>query len=299
MLRLKQRVGGEKKSSKSKKQQQQLQQRSKATAAAAELMAYIPPYLRQFVHPYHGEFCATRTYHFRLLAQLMMEGFLPIATPDALLPKMHNERCVIAPLSEALHISKNVRKRSRRYHLTVNRDLDAVIDCCRKQHGSRCWLYPELVQLFRELHAAGTVQAMVFPTITTPTTMTATASSADAPSKAAASASTTTAAVRLYSIEVWSKANDDDENNNNNDDHGTWSLVAGELGYSVGSIYTSLTGFSSQNNAGSVQLAALGRLLSTMGFDMWDLGMDMVRFKIICHCMFVCGDGGRQESSHG
>mmetsp|Transcript_40110 Transcript_40110/g.56507 ORF Transcript_40110/g.56507 Transcript_40110/m.56507 type:complete len:146 (+) Transcript_40110:464-901(+) len=52
-------------------------------------------------------------------------------------------------------------------------------------------------------------------------------------------------------------------------------MVGGELGYTVGTIYTSLTGFSNETNAGSVQLAALGKLLCQNGFTMWDLGMDM------------------------
>ena len=50
-------------------------------------------------------------------------------------------------------------------------------------------------------------------------------------------------------------------------------LVAGELGYAVGKVYTSLTGFYSNGGEGSVQLCALGRMLSQCGFAMWDLGM--------------------------
>jgi len=67
--------------------------------------------------------------------------------------------------------------------------------------------------------------------------------------------------VRLYSIEVWNVK--------------TGKLAAGELGYSAGSVYTSLTGFTAEDSAGSVQLATLGRYLSNGLFDMWDLGMGL------------------------
>ena len=67
--------------------------------------------------------------------------------------------------------------------------------------------------------------------------------------------------VRLYSVEVWNAE--------------TGALAGGELGYSVGGIYSSLTGFSNENNAGSVQLGALGKLLMECGFRYWDLGMGM------------------------
>ena len=66
--------------------------------------------------------------------------------------------------------------------------------------------------------------------------------------------------VKVHSVELWNE---------------TGELVAGELGYTVGAIYTSMTGFYTESGCGNVQLAALGGLLQRLKFQLWDLGMDM------------------------
>lgn len=204
------------------------------------LEPWIPEYLKPFIIPYHDEFCYTHVYHHRLVAALMMEGFLPIADEGVILPKLHHKRCVVS-LPEGLHVSKSIRKKSKKFRVTTNKCFDRVVQGCRTQHGPRCWLYPELVKVFKEIYDAGQVKTIVNP--------------------ARNMTKIEEAVVRMFSIEIWN-----DETN---------ELVAGELGYTVGNIYTSLTGFSAQDSAGSVQLASLGRMLSELGFKLWDLGMDM------------------------
>lgn len=63
--------------------------------------------------------------------------------------------------------------------------------------------------------------------------------------------------VRLHSVELWNEKD----------------LVAGEIGYTVGASYTSLTGFHTVNSSGTAQLYALGILLEQEGFNLWDMGM--------------------------
>mmetsp|Transcript_36146 Transcript_36146/g.77078 ORF Transcript_36146/g.77078 Transcript_36146/m.77078 type:complete len:391 (+) Transcript_36146:169-1341(+) len=205
----------------------------------------LPRYLLPLVRHYHDDFFVSRSFDPRLVVQLMAEGFLPIATQGYLLPKLHVERCVLQlnPTSN-LHITKSTRKKSKRFLLSVNECFDEVVAGCHRQHGTN-WLYPPIVAAFRAIHQrtidpnAGGVNAMLMahdslePRDVTP--------------------------VRLYTVEVWNAE--------------TGALAGGELGYSVGGIYSSLTGFSNEDAAGSVQLLALGKLLTQCGFEYWDLGM--------------------------
>lgn len=214
----------------------------------SELEDYIPPYLRRLVHPYHGDFCFCHIFHPRLMAQLMCEGFLPIASGDVLLPKLHAHRCVISLEKGDLHISKSTRKKSKKFTFTVNQAFAQVVEGCRRQHQEKCWLYPTLVEVFAMMHRAEHTPAVLMDNKTQP------------------------CPVRMYSIEVWNVE--------------TGALAGGELGYTVGSIYTSLTGFAVEDSAGSVQLATLGRLLTQLGFSLWDLGMEMdYKMSLGCHLM--------------
>ncbi|WP_419768073.1 hypothetical protein [Arcobacter sp.] len=62
------------------------------------------------------------------------------------------------------------------------------------------------------------------------------------------------------------------------------TLIAGEIGYKVGKVYTSLSGFSSRdkkyNNYGKLQLVLLGQLLEKENYEFWNLGHACLQYKL-------------------
>ncbi len=61
-------------------------------------------------------------------------------------------------------------------------------------------------------------------------------------------------------------------------------LIAGEIGYRIGHVYTSLSGFCNKektyNNWGKLQLVLLGQYLQTQKYDFWNLGHACLPYKI-------------------
>lgn len=188
----------------------------------------LPAVTARIAKHWPSDFCWSSCFEPTFLAALMYEGYLPTAhgpvegpTEYILLPKLHQERCLVQ--FEDLRVSKRARSASREYLLAVDTAFDDVVDKCVKQHGES-WLHPPIVDSFRRLfHSGGTGQ------------------------------------VKMHSIELKREGH----------------LVAGELGYSVGRTYCSLSGFTTISGSGNVQCLGLALLLHERGFDFWDLGMGM------------------------
>ena len=179
-----------------------------------------------------------------------------------------------------MHVSRKAKKRSKRYKLKLNSNLEGVLAGIDASHDS--WIIPKYRDILRVLSR----RAVKVPV-------------AEANSE-----------FRLYSVELY--------------DAQTGELAAGELGYTLGAVYTSLTGFVDRDrkadeavaaqdaakaeeppppetmqvappdsssstptgpqvsatslgrrphdSAGTVQLVALGSLLKRCGYSFWNLG---------------------------
>jgi hypothetical protein len=67
--------------------------------------------------------------------------------------------------------------------------------------------------------------------------------------------------------------------------HSDGTVLGGELGYTIGATYTSLSGFLNRRdprhrNLGKAQLAALGAVLERNGYAFWNLGHPHMDYKI-------------------
>ena len=89
------------------------------------------------------EFCWSQNLSPEFVAELCRRGFLPMADLTqqggraprcVLLPKLHEERCVLEFAD--LHVSRKLRRAARGCVLTVDRAWDAVVRGCREQRAT-------------------------------------------------------------------------------------------------------------------------------------------------------------------
>lgn len=130
---------------------------------------------------------------------------------------------------------RSSRFAEQEYRLSLDHDLEAIVDGIRQTHGDENWLEGRYVELVRELARSGTREDF-----------------------------------RLMTVGLLAREGE---------------LIAGEIGYRVGRVYTSLSGFFRRDNrldnhAGKLQLHLLAEELEARGFAFWNLGQPEMAYKI-------------------
>ncbi|KAK1935118.1 Leucyl/phenylalanyl-tRNA--protein transferase [Phytophthora citrophthora] len=198
---------------------------------------YVPQHLRHFVFHSQDDFYVSRHFDPLLLSHLMYEGFLPIASE-------FQDKCFLLP---KLH-------RQRCLLLIKPDHPQHVPKIVRKKAKKFKFVlnrdFSGVVEGCHEKHGIPWLYPPIVEGFKTLFQAGDDGVELYPGSK-----------VRFITVELYDEATD--------------KLVAGELGYTVGSVYTSLTGFSRANGAGTVQLHALSKFLYLAGFKLWDLGMSM------------------------
>jgi Leu/Phe-tRNA-protein transferase len=208
----------------------------------------IAALMPEIVKKLEGDFCVSTSFDPGFIQRLVYFGLMPMSTQHSpntyiLLPKLHQHRCVIflAPNS-SLHVPHKAVKRAKKFSLVTNKNFDLVVAKCHEQHGSSCWLYPPLVAAFKALFIPSSLANAAKKS----------KSSADIPAPDPGRA-------RIHTFELYFES----------------QLVAGEIGYSFGACYTSLSGFHTMDSSGTIQCVATGAYLQRQGYQLWDLGMQM------------------------
>ncbi len=186
---------------------------------------------------------------------LARAGFITICTdhPEAgciLLPQLHSE-CAVLDWGDR-HQSKSLSSFIRGgalermgARLKISRNIDTALDCLSDAWQDHSWLYPPYRELMRSLSFS--------------------------PDDANFPITKINRHFTPIAVELWAEGCD--------------RPIAGELGYIIGGIYTSLTGFMHPDrqrwkNLGKVQLHALALLLEGTGFAFWHLGQSQMQYKI-------------------
>ena len=127
----------------------------KITTNNIEFEKYLNKNIIPMLKQNDEEFCWSLDWDSEFFGLLIYNGFLNIAVELSnlyvLMPKLHKQRCIV-DLSDInvirkcvnnVNSSKSIKKKCKKYRLTVNKCFTKVIQCCLDQHGME-WLYPPM-----------------------------------------------------------------------------------------------------------------------------------------------------------
>jgi Leu/Phe-tRNA-protein transferase len=180
--------------------------------------------------------------------QVCQAGLFPMAThlllqepatvkAPLMLVKVHSRRCCLHGVGLDDLHISRTQRRQLKKYTLSVNTAWSPVVARIQSQHQNCWLYPPLAAELQKLQLATIAAAASLPPQPAPYR------------------------TKVFSIEL----------------HYQGTLVAGEIGYAHGAVYTSMTGFydPAHSGAGSMQLVALGLLLRQRGFVLWDFGMEM------------------------
>lgn len=186
----------------------------------------------------------TDDYSIEMYDALAFAGFISVThtnqntNDEFLLPEMQFSYAVLH--FDNLHMPKRLKKfinkyiiNNDNYYITINKNLDSVINQIKKYHKDINWLTDKYINTLKECRNSN---------------------------------NELNCKTKIISVELWDKN----------------KLVAGEIGYINGSIYTSLTGFfdkENYSNFGKIQLVALALILKKSEFTFWNMGHPYMDYK--------------------
>jgi len=189
------------------------------------------------------DYYASRDWSIEFYVLQAIRGFIAVGhvTPDGteiILPQIQTSYCIFdwEKIPENRRLLNQIESKLGNYRFCINNDPENLLREITNYHGRKSWLCDQYKALFRELFDAQKLTIDHLP------------ERGDR------------VIFRLCSVELY-------------DDLG--NLVAGELGYVIGSVFTSLTGFCRREkkvSIGKVQILALAKVLSDCGFAFLNLG---------------------------
>jgi hypothetical protein len=155
-----------------------------------------------------------------------------------LLPEMQKSYCVFdwENIDKNKSILRDIRRKLSQYRIRINSQPAAVLKKLKEYHRDKSWLCDRYEELCRSLFASEVLSVEHFPKVRDCTIF------------------------RFCSIELYDLDG---------------SLAAGELGYVIGSTFTSLSGFCRREKSvslGKVHILSLAKSLENNGFAFFNLG---------------------------